>query len=50
MVLNNYTQVYDSSETSEAVIDLIVKIGVGLVGFGTLIGLIFLFKWFRKAR
>jgi len=48
MTVDGYTAVYDSAETSEVSIDLIVGILAALVGFATLIGLILLFGWMKK--
>jgi len=48
MAVDGYTQVYDSAETSEVSIDLIVGVLASLVGFATLIGLILLFGWMKK--
>jgi len=48
MTLDGYNQTYDSGETSEVSIDLIVGILAALVGFASLIGLIFLFGWMKK--
>ena len=48
MAVDGYTQVYDAGETSEVTIDLIVTVLVIMVSFGTLIGLIILFKWAKK--
>jgi len=50
MTLNNYTAVYDAGETSEVAIDMIVKVGAILVSFGTLIGLMLLYKWAKKGK
>jgi len=48
MTLDGYDATYDSGETSEVAIDLIVKIGAAVVSLGTLVGLILLYRWFRK--
>jgi len=40
-----YNATYDSDDTSAIVIDLLGTIFVALVGFGALIGLVFLYKW-----
>ena len=48
MTADGYDAVYDAGETSESVVDLIVTILAGLVSFGTLIALVFLYKWFKK--
>jgi len=39
---------YASGEVSEVSIDLIVGVGAVLVGFASLIGLIFMFGWMKK--
>jgi len=41
---NNYT----ATDVSSATIDLVGTIGVALVGFASLIGLVLLFKWVKK--
>jgi hypothetical protein len=48
-MVDGYIQVYDSGEMSEVTIDIIVKIIVAFVGFGTLIALVFLYQWWRKS-
>jgi len=40
-----YSATYDADDTSAIVIDLLGTIFVALVGFGALIGLVFLYKW-----
>jgi len=39
---------YSIGEASESIIDLVIAIFVALVGFGTLISLVLIYKWFRK--
>ena len=41
---------FDAGETSEVVVDLLVKIGVAAVSFATLIGLVLLYGRFRKKK
>ena len=48
MTADGYTAVYDSGETSEVSIDLIVAVGAGLVSFATLIALVLLFGFLKK--
>jgi len=48
MTLDNYTAVYGADETSEVSVDLIVGILGALVGFGSLIALVLLFKFLKK--
>jgi len=48
MALDGYNQTYDSAETSEVSVDLIVAVLSALVGFASLIGLILLFGWMKK--
>lgn len=48
MAVDGYNQTYDAGETSEVSVDLIVGVIASLVGFATLIGLIFLFGWMKK--
>jgi len=48
MTLDGYNASYDSSETSEVTIDLVVGVLAALVGFATLIGLVMLFGWLKK--
>ena len=43
-----YANSYNASDTSEVVIDLLGTILVALVGFGSIIGLVFLYKWAKK--
>ena len=43
-----YTETYDSADTSAIVIDVITGVLVSLVAFGALIGLIMLYRWFKK--
>jgi len=45
---DGYTQEFDSSETSEVTVDLLVGILASLVGFVSLIGLVLIYGWFRK--
>lgn len=47
-MVGNYTQLYDAGETSEVAIDLIVGVGVALVSFASLVGLILLYNWVKK--
>lgn len=48
MTVDGYNQTYDTGETSEAVIDLVVSIFSGLVAFGSLIALVLIYKWLKK--
>jgi len=48
MTVVGYNQTYDTGETSEAVIDLVVSVFSGLVGFGSLIALVLIYRWLRK--
>lgn len=48
-MVDGYTQTYGADETSEVVIDLLVVILIGFVGFGTLIALVFLWNMARKS-
>jgi len=41
-----YTALYNSSDLSEVLVDLIVGIGAVAVGFVAIIGLFMLIKWF----
>ena len=45
-----YNATYDSSDASSVIIDFGVKIGVALVAFASIIGLVLLYKWFKKNR
>ncbi len=45
---DGYIQEFDSSETSEVTVDLLVGILASLVGFVSLIGLVLIYGWFRK--
>ena len=42
-----YAGTYTATDTSEIIIDIVVGVLVALVGFGALIGLVMLFKWFK---
>jgi len=48
MTVDGYNASYDSAETSEVAIDLIVAIGAALVSFASLIGLILLYGWVKR--
>lgn len=48
MAVNGYTQTYDAEEVSEVSIDMLVGIGVALVSFVTIIGLVVLYGWAKK--
>ena len=48
MTVDGYNNTYDSSETSEVAIDLLIAIGAALVSFASLIGLILLYGWVKK--
>lgn len=43
-----YANNYNASDASGAVIDLLGTIGVAIVGFATLVGLVLLYGWFKK--
>ena len=43
-----YNETYTSSDASLVIIDFGVKVGVALVAFASIIGLVLLYKWFRK--
>ena len=43
-----YSATYNSADTSAITIDLIGTIIVALVAFGALIGLVALYRWFKK--
>lgn len=43
-----YTATYDSADMDDIVIDAVGTIGVAIVGFATLIGLVLLYGWFKK--
>jgi hypothetical protein len=47
---DGYTAVYGSDEVDEPIIDIIVAVGAFLVGFGSLIALILLWKWIKKRK
>jgi len=42
-----YANTYDASDTSLVIVDLIVTVFVAVVSFGTLIGLVILYRWFQ---
>jgi len=48
MTLDGYNATYDSAETSEVSIDLIVAIVAALVGFASLFALVMLFGFLKK--
>ena len=50
VVCGGYNQDYDSSDASLVLIDGAVKVGVLLVAFASIIGLLLLFRWFKKNR
>ena len=41
-----YAAEFGSSDLTAAIIDGIATVGVALVGFGSLIGLVLLYRWF----
>ena len=43
-----YTPEYTSSDASTLIIDFGVTIAVALVAFASIIGLVLLYKWFKK--
>lgn len=43
-----YHGTYDSADTSAIIIDVVVGVIVAMVGFGALIGLVFLYRFFKK--
>ena len=43
-----YSGTYAATDTSNIFIDLIGTVAVAAVGFGALIGLVLLYRWFRK--
>ena len=43
-----YHPTYNSADTSAITIDIVSAVAVLLVGFATLIGLIMLYRWFKK--
>ncbi len=48
MVVDGYTQTYDSGEISEVTIDTIVGIGASIFSFVSLVALVILFVWLRR--
>ena len=42
-----YQATYEASDTSLVIVDLIVTVFVAIVSFGTLIGLVLLYRWFQ---
>ena len=45
-----YANEYNASDMSLIVIDGLGTIGVAVVGFATLVGLVLLFKWAKKKK
>ena len=43
-----YSAEFSSSDMSAVIIDLVVSVGAGVVGFATLVGLVLLYRWFKK--
>lgn len=43
-----YTANYSAEDADDVVIDIVVTILVAIVGFGTLIGLIWVYGYFKK--
>ena len=43
-----YSGTYDVDDTDDIVMDFIGTVGVALVGFATLIGLVMVYKYFKK--
>ena len=43
-----YSNTYEGADISAIVIDIIGAVLVAIVGFGVLVGLVLLFKWFKK--
>ena len=43
-----YSGTYAATDTSNIFIDLIGTVAVAAVGFGALIGLVLLYRWFKK--
>ena len=50
MVKIAYSATYDSTDVTNATIDLLATVGVAFVGFGSLIGLVLLYKWFTDKK
>jgi len=44
----NYTQIYGADEASEVTVDLVIKIGVAVLGFASLIALIWVIGYLKK--
>ena len=49
MTADGYSATYDSGETSEAIVDILVGSLAAIFSFATLIGLILLYKWAKKS-
>ena len=43
-----YNATYDANDADDIVVDFVGTIGVALVGFATLIGLVMVYKYFKK--
>lgn len=43
-----YNETYTSADISAIVIDILAGLGVALVGFAGIMGLILLYGWFKK--
>ena len=43
-----YNATYDANDTDDIVVDFIGTVGVGFVSFATLIGLVMVYKYFKK--
>lgn len=47
---DGYNATYGADEIDEPIVDVLVGVGAALVGFATLVGLVFLWRWYKKSR
>jgi len=45
-----YVPTYEAADAAPVILDLGVTVVVGLVAFASIVGLVFLYRWYKKNR